>query len=526
MPQLASIILTGLSANFPNPGVFFQLDFAQGPVSGAGAPRSALLMGNKTAAGTATNDTVVYGPDTQTPCQTENDVIGLFGTGSQLHRMYLRFTAVNPTIQLYLLAVSPSAGAAATVTETIGTTATSNGNHRTWCVDQFVDTPITNGDTPTIIAGNIVASVNSQTRWPVTASNVAGVITYTAKNLGPEGNWIRMQALITPTTATIGTTTSLTANTFASGGTTADVNTTALSTILPSRYYYIVVADSDATNIGRVVTQVNTQAQPINGIRQRVFAGSMDTLANTITVTTGLNAPRCEITWGNSTDWTPLELAANSAAIYSLLEAGAAFGVARKNFSLFPSTQPDTSIWFVKAGRNGVGGAPTIAQITSALNNGITPITVLQNGQAQHVKRCTTRSLNGATADFRIRDPHKVTVCDFWGDDAVALTQLQFGGRDLLPDPAQGQPPPPPIAVTPGIWGGALKGLVKAYGNAGQWDTPGGQPLPNGQDAADYINSRAIIQRETNPTTRLSALFQLTPVSLADQYCILAQQTG
>jgi hypothetical protein len=252
----------------------------------------------------------------------------------------------------------------------------------------------------------------------------------------------------------------------------------------------------------------------------------MDTLANTITVATGLNAPRCEIIWGNSTDLTPSELAANNAAIYALLEAGAPVGVARKNFSLFPSTQPDQNIWLIKAGRNGVGGAPTTAQITSALNNGITPITVLPNGQAQLVKRVTTRSLNGATADYRIRDAHKVTVCDFWGDDAVAITQLQFGGRDLLPDPAVGQPPPPPIAVTPAIWGGSLKGLVKSYGNAGQWDTPGGQPLANQVDAADYINSRAIIQRETNPTTRMSALFQLTPVSIFDQAAILAQQVG
>lgn len=526
MAQLASIILVGLGAGYPNPGVFFQLDFAQGPVSGSGSPRYALILGNKTTAGTATNDTVVYGPDTQTTCQTENDVIGLFGTGSQLHRAYLRFTAVNPSIALYFVAVAPSAGAAATATMTIATTATSNGNLRFWCGDQFVDTSISSGDTPTTIAANAVTSINSQTRWPVTAAPAAGVVTITAKNLGPEGNWIRVQSLITPTTATIGTTTSLTANAFMTGGTTADVNTNALATVLPSRYYYVVSCDSDATNVGRLVTQVTAQAQPTVGIRQRVFFGSMDTLANTITVATGINSPRAECVWANATDLTPLEAAANNAALYSLLEAGASVGVNRKNFSLFPSNVNDANVWQVKPGRNGVGGAPTTVQITSALNNGITPLTMLPNGATQLVKRVTTRSLNGATADYRIRDAHKVSVCDFWGDDAVALLQLQFGGRDLLPDPQQGQPPPPPIAVTPGILGGALKGLVKTYGNAGQWDTPGGQPLPNGIDAADYINSRAIVQRETNPTTRISALFQLTPVSILDQVALLAQQTG
>ena len=511
---LASIILVGLSANYPIPGVYFELDFAQGPVAGSSSPRTAIIMGNKTSAGTATPDTVVYGAATQTPVQTEADVISLFGTGSQIHRAYLRFTALNPTTALFFIAVTESGGANATATQTIATTATSNGNCRVWCGQDFVDTAISLGDTATIIAGNIVLAVNSQTRWPVTASSSAGAITYTARNAGPEGNWIRMQALITPATATIATTTTLTTNTFLSGGTTADSNVAALATIKNTRYYTIVVCDSDATNIGRVVTQVNSDAQPTVGIRQRVFAGSMDTISNTITVTTGLNAARAEVIWGNACDMQPLELAANNAAIYSLLESGASVGVNRKNFSGFPSSAPDASLWQVLPGRNGIGGGPTTAQLVSALTNGVTPIAISTAGAAYLVKRVTTHCLNGSVPDFRVRDPHKVSVCDYWGDDAVALTQLQFGGKDLLPDPAQGQPPPPGIAVTPSIWGGALKGLVSLYGNAGQF-----------QNVANIL-ATAIIQKEVSPPNRLSGLFQLTVVDIADQFSLLALQTG
>lgn len=510
----ASIVLVGLSANYPIPNVYLEIDFAQGPVAGSGSQRKAVILGNKTTAGTATNDTVIYGPDTAIPCQTEADVISLFGAGSQLHRAYLKFAGVNQTTSLYFVAVSPSAGAAATATQTIATTATSNGNCRVWCGAEFVDTSISLGDTATVIAGNIVASVNSQTRWPVTASNVAGVITYTAKNLGPEGNWIRMQSLVSPGTATIGTTTTLTANTFLSGGTTADVNTTALATIKPLPFYYQISCDSDATNFGAMVTQINSQAQPTNGIRQRAFAGSMDTLANTITLATGINAARAEIIWGNCDDYTPLELAAYFAGLYSLLEAGAAVGVNRKNFSNFPSNATDQTLWQLKPGRSGASGAPTQANLVSALNNGITPLSINGAGATYLVKRCTTRSLNGAVADYRVRDAHKVSVCDFWGDDAVALTQLQFGGKDLLPDPKLGQPPPPAIATTPALWGNALKGLVTEYGDAGQFQN------------ADQINASAVVQKETNPPNRLSALFQLTPVDIADQFAILALQTG
>jgi phage tail sheath gpL-like len=110
------------------------------------------LLGNKTSAGTATNDTVVYGPDTAITCQTESDVITLFGAGSQLHRMFLKFTAINRTTPLYFVAVTSSAGSAASASVTIATTATSNGNLRFWCEDDFVDTPITSGQNVTTIA--------------------------------------------------------------------------------------------------------------------------------------------------------------------------------------------------------------------------------------------------------------------------------------------------------------------------------------------------------------------------------------
>jgi phage tail sheath gpL-like len=531
--SLASIILVGLGASVANPGVYVELDFAQGPVAGAGGPRSVLLMGNMLSAGSATAGTVVYGPDTAVTCQTENDVIGLFGAGSQLHRMFLRFTAVagsNSNIPLYFIAITQSTGAQATATETIANAATSNGNHRFWCEDMFVDTPITSGQSVTTIATNIVASINGQTRWPVTATNTAGVITITANQKGTESNWIRVQAAITPATATIATTTSLTANTSLSGGTTADSNTTALSTILPNRYYYIVCNDSDATNVGALVSQVTTQALPTTGIRQRVIFGSSDTLANATTIATGINNPRAECIWGyEAVDLPPAELAATMCAIFAILEQGSSYGVARKNFSLFPSPNGnDQAYWKLIPSRFGAAGAPTVANISSALANGLSPLTIVSGvgGGAQFVKRCTTRSLNGSVSDYRIRDAHKVSVCDYWCDDAAAITALQFGGKDLLPDPAQGQPPPPSIAVTPGIWGAALKNLVIQYGNAGQWTYPPGQTPQQGQTPADVINQSFIVQAESNPPTRMSCLAPLAPVNIADQFAILAQQVA
>lgn len=517
-----SIVLVGLSAGWAIPGTYIEIDFAQGPVSGSSGVLSCLLIGNKTTAGTATADTTVYGLDTPVPCATESDVITLFGTGSQLHRAFLFFTAVNTQTKLYFLAVTESAGAAASLAITLATTALTDGNIRFWCGAEFVDTHITSGDIAATVATNLATAINSQSRWAITASPASAVVTVTARNKGPEGNWIRVQSAITPGAASIGTTTTLTANTYLSGGTTADVNTTALATIKPTRFYYIVPCDSDATNVGALVAQVNTQALPTNGIRQRVVFGSVDTLANAITVATGINAARAELVWGSALDYTPLEIAANNAAIYSLLEAGAAVGVARKNFSLFPTAQQaDTSIWFLKSGRGGTAASPTVPQQNSALNNGISPLINTTQGPAQLLDAITTRSLNGSVSDYRIRDRHKVTICDYFGDAAGALTQNQFGGKDLLDNLVPGQPMPSDNATTPEFWGNALKALVDEYDAAGQW----AQTVP-GVRGGDTINSKAIIQRETTPPSRCSALFGLTPVNVFKQAAILLQQVA
>jgi phage tail sheath gpL-like len=524
----ASIVLTGLSANYPIPGVYEEINFAQGPVGGAPGVRSAIVLGNKTTAGVATNpagniDALVFGPDTQTPVQTEADVINYFGTGSQLHRFFMRFAAVNRTTPLYYVCVTESVGAAATATVVVTTTAANNGNVRVWVLDQFVDTAVTNGDTAIVIAGNIATNINGQTRWPVTAANSGtSTVTLTARNKGPEGNWLNVQALVTSGGSTILTTVTPTAITKFTSGTTADVNTNALATINPARYYYIGSCDSDATNLGRIVTQVNTQALPTNGLRQRAHGGSVDTLANTITTATGLNAARAELIWGQATDLTPLELTANNMALYSLLEnSGGRPGPSINNYDNFPANAAQPGLWQIKGTRAGPSAGPTAANLVSALNNGITPIALTSTGAAYLVSRITTRSLNGAVQDYRTRDAHKVSIPDFFADDLQSVLQLQFGGKDLLPDPVQGQLPVgggataiPNQATTPSRIGDAAKNLVDVYGNAGQLQNPA------------TIKSTMIVQRETNPSTRVSMKIGLQPVDVLHTIAVSIDQVA
>jgi phage tail sheath gpL-like len=592
---LAAIILVGLSAQTPNPGTYVQVNFAAGPTSGAPAGQKVLIIGNKTSSGTATVDTQVYGPDTSTPAQTESDFITLTGAGSQVHRAWKRFNRVNKTTPVYFVCAAESAGAQATGVVFVTGTATSTGNIRFYYGDDFVDISVNVGDTPTVIAGNIVQAITNNINWAISATNIAGQITVTAKNHGPEGNWIKIavvagpsfapasvtvtdygtvwssgQAVTTssftvPTVAngyyykvttagsgttgvsqptwvtTIGSTTSADSNGVVwtcwgtlstqfgvaslGGGATADNYTNALQTILQQTFYDIILCDSDTINIARVVSQVKTQANPTTGIRQRIFAGTVDTLANATTLATAQNFARLELQWANATDITPLEIAANDAAIYSLFEQSGNTGyryVGRCNYSLFPTGNPryqDANYWFIKASLNGPGVAPTTTQITSALNNGLTPITILLDGTAQLVKRITSYSLNGSSADYRIRDAHKVAIMDAWAGAAGTIIQQQFGGMDITDPPPPGQSPaaaqpPNPFATNVNVIGNALKDLTEKMGLAGL--------LQN----TDATNANAIVQRETNPKNRVSASFDLQTIDIVDQFAVVANQVG
>lgn len=592
---LAAILLIGIGANFPNPGTFVQVNFAAGPTTGAPAGQTVLIIGNKTSAGAATPDTAVYGPDTATTVQNESDVITQFGAGSQLHRAWKRFAKVNKTTPVYFIAAAESAGAQATGVVALTGTATGGGNVRFYYGDEFVDTTVNVGDTATVIGGNVAANINNQANWGITAVNTSGTIAVTAKNRGPEGNWLKIQVLngpgpqaagitvtdygsswlaltaystgvfIAPATAngyyykvTTGGTSGASAPAFPTtlgatvtdsggviytcwgtlstqvqiaslgGGATADNYTNALSTILQVGYYNIICCDSDSTNIGRVVTQVTTQAQPLTGIRQRVFAGTVDTSANANTLALAINSPRFELEWGYPTDIAPYEIAANNAAIYTLFEQTGNTGyryVGRLNFSLFPTANPafqDASYWFLVGSRNGPGYGPSQATVTSLLNNGVTPVQILASGALQLVKRITSHSTTvtgGSIQDWRIRDAHKVVIMDSVATAMQNVTQSQFAAKDLLDPPKQGQSPaggqqPNTFATNVNLWGTALKDIVEKVGVAGL--------LQN----TDATNAAAIVQREANPRTRMSASFDLVTADIFDQGCIVANQVG
>lgn len=508
---MGDIVLTGIGASWALPGNYIQVDLGVGPVGGSQLAYPILLLGNATSAGSATLDTQVYGPTSQTPAQTEQDWINLFGAGSELHRGFLRITdpllgANNQTTSVYGLAVTASTGTAATATITLVGNATGSGTLRIYMGSEFVDTPINSGDTITTIAANAVLQFNAKTQWAATATSSVGVITITAKIKGPRGNWLRFSTTIT---SGITTTATGTAIAFFTSGATADSNVAALATIAGSRYFYIVSAAEDATQFGALVSQVTSQALPITGIRQSAFAGYNSTQGSGITISTGINNAYAEYVHLQNSDWTPFEMACHAVANYAALEVKPS---PRHNFSGFGNAQADAATWKLPAPRDGTNPTPTA--LNTGISNGLTSIGVNQNGTTYIVKRCTTRCLNGSNPDFRSRDAHKRTVTFYFADDWQAKLNAQFSGVDFTADPAVGAHVPGINVATPSRIGGALFQLIDDYNSADQ--------LKN----VSTIKANAVVQPSPTVPTRAQTRIPLSVIDILDQTCSDIQQVG
>lgn len=509
---LLPINLPGIGAGYPNPGTFLWRNFAAGPASGSGAPRKAILIGNMLASGVTGSVNVIYGPDTMVPASTEQDWINLFGYGSELHRGFRRFTKANKSTQLFAIGVAQSAGAAAGTTVVVANVPTANGVARVYINDELVEYSFSANDTLLSIVQGIASAVNARQDWGVTASAAIATVTIIAKQAGPRGNWLQVQASIRASSGgAMNTTITQTTKAFFTGGTTADSNAAALAVLLAQNFYYQISAAEDATQFGALVTQVEANAVPTIGVCDRAFCGGIDTQGNTNTIVTGLNAERADLIWGGADmDIPPFELACAVVSAVAYLEASTP---PKHNFSLFPMTPTDQAVWTVPAPRS--RKQLTSAQITSAIINGVSAINCTANGTAQMVKLCTTRSLTNAISDSRIRDHHRVTEIDYFSDDLAAKLSLQFGGKDLVDDPPQGSSfQIPPTATSPNRLSDATNVLVDDYITRGSFK--------NG----DQIKASIVAQHETNPTNRASIRVQPQIIDLNEQMAVEVDQVA
>jgi len=152
-----------------------------------------LVIGQKLASGSAISGALQSDIITQTQINT------LFGRKSHIAKK-LRAILKNLSIsrikpQIDAIALTDNGTTKASGTFTFTNNATENGS-LVFYIDSKLNgeytVSVVNGDTPTVLAGKLVALVNADTNANYTASNNAGTVTITAENAGTNGNQIRL----------------------------------------------------------------------------------------------------------------------------------------------------------------------------------------------------------------------------------------------------------------------------------------------------------------------------------------------
>jgi phage tail sheath gpL-like len=424
------IPITGLGADYLTPGAYAEILYAQGPASVAAGTRQVVLAMPMLSTGLWTAGQLY-------PIGNEKAASDGAGPGSMLHRAARIFLQANKDAKLYALPVTATTGGspvAATATVTVATTATGQGTAIVTLCGEDCSFSFKSGDTVTTIAAGLKASINSKTWLPVTADNIAGVLTITAKLLGASQGTaslgvIRLRASYTAGVGTTVTTSGAFVGTGVAGvdGSTTEAAqlATALATIDAVRKYYIVTSAIDATSLSNLASHISNKSAPRQGLRSVGIAAYPGTLANAITLATARNYERLRIVWQANPDADCAEMAANYAAILQKRES-ADFAFNFNGYRQVDWLIPPT---YFAADR------PDGDDMSDAIAGGLTPIGSDDSG-SYIVKSNCTRSKNsaGTVNDQRATESKQVSVTDAFVDEELANWALNHAGKKLMDD--------------------------------------------------------------------------------------------
>lgn len=439
-----SIVVEGFADSNKVPGFYGQTVFGAGRSAFGSASMKVLVVGLKTSAGDLTADvdvTEVFTPD-------DCDLRG--GQGSEVARM-CRKAMLTKGPRFYMATASAAGGAAAaTATITITGTWSTVGTLKFWIGGDLVEVniPLT-ATTVTLVAAAIVAAVNANTQLPVTAANLAGVVTLTHKNVGIRGNQLLLaqDQSLRPSgmTSTIAGGTALYANQLLpfTGGSGVETMTTLLAALHPLKFDRIAFAQNDATSLAEIEAQIDDKAGPLVGRLEHVIVGSNGTLgATTSLAQTTLNDQRFEMKWLLHGETPPAEMAASWAAYRASLE------------SPNPNQGYDGHAIPGVRGQRFAASRPNVSTQQSALDNGVSVVTTNDEGEAITVRAITTRSLNGSDPDYKTLDTAAAIVPDYTRERLrfVWATEFVVENPWVQDDPGDSDPTPPAQVAFPRLW--------------------------------------------------------------------------
>ena len=528
--------LPGLDPNGP-PGVYGNVNYAQGAISSGTGTYDVLLLGNFGATnlinGVQTNTTAVaatlYGPDLQGAIlQTKQDAINLFGDGYALMTMFNDYVSTNPSgNKVYAMPITMASGASATYTLTLTVSGTLTAGQLSINIGCYnVAVGYSSLDTVTTIAARIASYVAGNPDLPVFATSSVGVVTFTTKTVGLRANWLTFQAstVIAGTGLLLNSGSVITQTVFTGGsGSDATAYATAVTALVAKqRRFFNVIVEAGCDNVDGTTNAIlsalqsnliDYQATPTIGIRQRLITGSVDTIANTKAVLQNLNDPLCDgAICQPGGNFLPCQLAARVGAVFNLFETVplASSGVKFDNAGA-PETR-SAPYWTITAPLS--GAAPSAQDIANAVTSGISLIIPIgSTNRTKLVKAVTSHYWTGSSSQFdpRIVDRGKVTVIEYFLDDCKAAASSYMASHDMVANDPKGTQTVPSNVATP-------NGLKLVLNNViDNWAVRG---LIDGVMTKTFLT----VQRGTNPTSELDVLIPTYTQDIFHRVCLTVNQ--
>jgi phage tail sheath gpL-like len=224
----------------------------------------------------------------------------LYGTGSELARMFKRFFDNNRISDVFGCSLDDSgSGVKAAGTFVIGGTATADGSFVAYVGGERVPIAVTSGMTADQVGVALAAAIQGDSEKPVTAANVGGTVTCTAKNAGEGGNGIDLRINYNageelPAGITCAVNGSGTQGTLNGGANNPDIQD--VIDILGDEWYNIICAPYwDATNMTAIETEMTDRFGPLRMIDGLYLTSRMGTVGTLESWGNGKNSPHVSV---------------------------------------------------------------------------------------------------------------------------------------------------------------------------------------------------------------------------------------
>jgi phage tail sheath gpL-like len=177
-----SISFNEIPSTLRVPWVAVEFDASQAQQGPALLAYRGIIIGQKTAAGTAAANTLHK-------VSRVEDVIALAGRGSMLHRQAVAWFAANKSTEVWIGVLADDGGGVANVrTITVTGPATADGTIALYLGGRRITVGVSNGDVQNDIAAAIQAAIAADLDLPVTATVATNVVTVTFRHKGLVGN--------------------------------------------------------------------------------------------------------------------------------------------------------------------------------------------------------------------------------------------------------------------------------------------------------------------------------------------------